>query len=816
MLSCHRVNLTAKLEASESRQRQLRDWLKRLYERWSRSSSWRLLLIPAAVILASLLPAVYVYAKYSAIVTNSLRNGPYADASNIYAAPRALQPGDQIDLESVVKSLQRAGYSTSASNPLGHYVVRPDEVDVYPGPHSYFRADPAAIHFKKGAISTLVGLQGGQKLAEYSLEPELITNVVAGEREKRRLVHFNEIPPALVQAVVSVEDKRFFEHPGFDPLRIVKAAYVDLRQHRKEQGASTLTMQLARGLYLEPQKRWRRKFSELMITTILEQRLSKQQIFELYANSVYLGQRDTFRINGFGEAAQAYFGKDIARLTVPEAALISGLIQRPVYFNPFRYPDRAIARRNLVLKLMRENGYITAAQYTAAVNAPLDLAPDRMDGGDAPYFLPLMNDELESRSPDDEDNPGLNQVYTTLDPDLQRAAVESIEKALPKVDAIVRKKRIAKDGALPQVALIALDPHTGEIKALVGGRDYRKSQLNHAIAKRQPGSIFKPFVYAAALNTAVEGAPDVFTEATTLIDEPTTFQFANQTYEPGNFRQDYMGVVTLRRALAHSLNVATVSLAERVGYDKVVEMARRAGLNDKIQAAPAVALGAYDATPLEMAGAYTVFANGGEFVKPTFLKQVRTADGRVIVGRSPERHRAPDPRVAYLMVDMLQEVLRSGTAAGVRGMGFKAIAAGKTGTSHDGWFAGFTPDLLCVVWVGFDDNRELNIEGAHSALPIWAEFMKRAMAYYPGKRDFGPPPAGIVAAKIDPETGELAGPYCPEPRVDYFISGTQPKEACALHLSPFMDVFPGGAALNPPAPTGVSSTGTADRTVPWR
>ncbi len=810
------MNLTAKSEASDRRQRQIREWLGRLYARWPQSSSRRLLLIPAAVILLSLLPAVYVYAKYSAIVTNSLRNGPYADASNIYAAPRALHPGDQVDLESVVKSLQRAGYSTAPSNPLGHYVVRADEVDVYPGPHSYFRADSAAIHFKKGAIGELVALQGGQKLAEYSLEPELITNVVAGEREKRRLVHFNEIPTALVQAVVSVEDKRFFEHPGFDLLRIVKAAYVDLRQHRKEQGASTLTMQLARGLYLEPEKRWRRKFSELMITTILEQRLSKQQIFELYANSVYLGQRDTFSINGFGEAAQAYFGKDIARLTLPEAALIAGLIQRPVYFNPFRYPDRAIARRNLVLKLMRENGYITAAQYAAAVNTPLGLAPDRMDGGDAPYFLALMNDELESRLPDDEDNPGLSQVYTTLDPDLQRAAVESIEKALPKVDAIVRKKRIAKDGALPQVALVALDPHTGEIKALVGGRDYRKSQLNHAIAKRQPGSIFKPFVYAAALDTAVEGGPDVFTEATTLLDEPTTFQFANQIYEPGNFRQDYMGVVTLRRALAHSLNVATVSLAEKVGYDKVVEIARRAGLNDKIQATPAVALGAYDATPLEMAGAYTVFANGGEFVKPTFLRQVRTADGRVIVSGSPERRRALDPRVAYLMVDMLQEVIRTGTAAGVRAMGFKATAAGKTGTSHDGWFAGFTPDLLCIVWVGFDDNRELKIEGAHSALPVWAEFMKRAMAYYPGKRDFGSPPAGIVAAKIDPETGELAGPYCPEPRVNYFISGTEPKEACALHLSPFMDVFPGGAAFNPPAPGRVSATGAADRAAPWR
>jgi penicillin-binding protein 1B len=753
-----------------------------------------------------------VYAKYSAIVTQSLRNGPYANTSDIYAAPRVLEPGDQIGLESVVKSLRRAGYSTSPSNQLGRYAVRGDEIEVYPGPQSYFRADGASIHFKHGAVSELVTLPGRQKLAQYSLEPELITNVVAGEREKRRLVHFNEIPKSLVQAVVSVEDKRFFEHAGFDPLRIIKAAYVDLREHRKEQGASTLTMQLARGLYLEPQKRWRRKFSELMITTILEQRLSKEQIFELYANSVYLGRRDTFNINGFGEAAQAYFGTEIGRLTLPQAALIAGVIQRPTYFNPFRYPERATRRRNVVLRLMRDNQYITAQEYTTSVNAPLNLAPETAEAGDAPYFLALMNDELQSRLPDDDADSGLNQVYTTLDPDLQRAATEAVDMGIRKVDAIVRKKHLARDGALPQVALIALDPHNGAVKALVGGRNYAKSQLNHAIAKRQPGSIFKPFVYTAALNTALEGGPDVFTEATALIDVPTTFQFANQVYEPGNFKQEYMGLVTLREALAHSLNVATVSLAEQVGYGKVVAVAQRAGLNNQIQATPAAALGAYDATPMEMSGAYTIFANQGVFVKPTFVNQVRTAGGRVIVSGSPERRQALDPRVAYLMVDMLQEVLRSGTAAGVRSMGFKATAAGKTGTSHDGWFAGFTPDLLCVVWVGFDDNRELNIEGAHSALPIWAEFMKQAMAYYPGKRDFSSAPAGIVAAKIDPETGDLAGLYCPNPRTAYFISGSEPKVACALHVSPFTDLFPGSVAVNPPSAEGITS-GNADRMV---
>ena len=354
-------------------------------------------------------------------------------------------------------------------------MVANNEVDVYPGPRSYFRPDPAAIHWKKGTISKLIGLNSHQDLEQYSLEPELISNFSGSEREMRRLVHFNDIPPVLVHAVVSAEDKRFFEHAGFDPLRIIKAAYVDLKEHRKEQGASTLTMQLARGLYLHPEKRWRRKFSELMITTILEQRLSKQQIFEVYSNQVYLGRYATYNVHGFGEAAEAYFGKNIRRLNLTEAALLAGMIQRPSYFDPFRYPDRAKARRNLVLRLMRDNRYITQEQYAAATAAPLGLAPRRVDARDAPYFLALMNDELQRRLPSAAS--GTYQVYTTLDPDLQRAADEAVRAAMPKVDAIVRRKHIARDGARPQVALVALDPAHWRHQGLGGRSQLRREPV---------------------------------------------------------------------------------------------------------------------------------------------------------------------------------------------------------------------------------------------------------------------------------------------------------------------------------------------------
>ena len=758
-----------------------------------------------AVLLAILIPSVIVYSKYSAIVTRTLRAGPFANSSNIYTAPRVVEPGSELTAKDIAAGLRRAGYSERADNPRGWFAVQNDAIEVHPGSASYFKPEPAVIRFSKDRIKEIAALKDSSKIEKYLLEPELIANIVDGDREKRRLVHFNEIPTVLVRAVVSVEDKRFFEHMGFDPFRLGKAALVDLKSRRKEQGASTITMQLARGLWLDPGKKWKRKFSELMITMILEQRLSKEEIFEYYANQVYLGRRDSFSIHGFGEASRAFFDKDIEQLTLPEAALLAGMIQRPSYYNPFRYPERAKERRNVVLKLMHANGYVDAGQYAASREAPVNLSPRKLDMGDAPYFVALLNDELQSRLPSqDSTEGGALQVYSTLEPDLQRAAVEAVRSAMPKVDKLVKAKGIAKDGATPQVALIALDPHTGEVKAAVGGRDYATSQLNHALSMRQPGSVFKPFVYAAALNTAIEGGSKVFTPASTVVDQATTFYFNHQVYQPSNFGDQFYGTVTLRRALAKSMNLATVSLAEKVGYDRVVQLARRCGINDRVQATPAAALGAYEASPLEMAGAYTVFANRGEFVKPTFIGRVMTGPGETVLEGPAERRRALDPRVAFMMNAMLQEVTRSGTAAGIRSQGFREAAAGKTGTSNDGWFAGYTPELLCIVWVGFDDNRELDLEGSKSALPVWLEFMKRAVKYHPTKKRFDPPPRGVVSVQVDPESGLLAGPACAPGQQEFFISGTEPRTQCQPP-DPFMDMNGNGIML---------TSGSADREMP--
>ena len=728
---------------------------------------------------------IHYYEKYSVLIDQKLRAGPFANTSKIFAAPRLIAVGDNATAEDIADELRHAGYTEARGNPIGSFAMRPDGIEILPGPDSYFDQEAGLIKFAKGRISQIVSLRDNTAREQYELEPQLITNLSDRNREKRRLVKFADIPTVLVDAVTSAEDKRFFQHAGIDPIGMVRAAYVDLKEGRKDQGASTLSMQLAREFFLDRQKRWTRKLAEGIITIELEQKLSKKQIFEDYCNQIYLGSRGTFRIHGFGEASEAFLGKDLRQITLPEAAELASLPRWPAYFDPFRHPDHLLERRNNVLALMRQNGYVNDRDYAVAIDTPLTVARGAAQSAEAPYFVDLVDDFLQTQLQDADLQTSTFRVYTTLDPDLQRAAGEAIRNGMQKVDELIRKQRRFKGQTPPeaQCALIALDPHSGEIKALSGGRNYGVSQLNHVLAKRQPGSIFKPFVYTAALNTAIEGGPHIITAGTTVVDEPTTFWYDNKPYEPSNFKHEFYGTVTLRQALAHSMNVATVKVGEMVGFDAVVDLAKKAGLNYQIQPTPAVALGSYDVTPMEMAGAYTIFANQGVYVKPSLVTMVRSQDGQEIYANKKETRQVLDPRVAYLITNLMEEVMRSGTAAGVHALGFNVPAAGKTGTSdHDGWFAGYTSGLLCIVWVGFDDNRDLDLEGAHSALPIWTEFMKRALDY-PAYHDTEPftAPDGIISVEIDPESGYLATPNCPKTISEVYISGTQPVTSCPLH-----------------------------------
>jgi len=747
----------------------------------------------------------YYYVKYSRLIETKLQAGPFANTSMLFAAPRTVATGDAATPAEIANDLRHSGYNESANNRMGYFTLKPDEIDVYPGPESYFKRDEGVIKFRGGKVTQIISLADNTERTEYTLEPELISNLFDKNREKRRLVRYEDIPAVLVHAVVSAEDKRFFQHSGFDPVRIIKAAYIDVREHRYAQGASTLSQQLARSFWLDSDKTWRRKLPEVLITMHLEQKLKKEQIFEYYANQVPLGQRASFGIRGFGEAAQVYFGKDISRLTLPEAATLAGLIQQPSFTNPYRWPERAKQRRNVVLKLMHENKYIGDEELEQATASPLVLTKQGPESMDAPYFVDIVNDALVDKFPDYNFQTNSYRVYTTLDLNLQRDAAEAVRIGMDEADKRI-KGRKKKDPKYPdpQCALIALDAQTGEVKALIGGRNYGTSQLNRILAKRQPGSSFKPFVYAAALNTALSGGNLVLTPATMIQDEATTFYFDGKPYEPANFEHKFYGAVSMRDALAHSLNVATVKVAEETGYGAVVDLARRAGLNLDIQPTPAVALGAYEVTPLEIAGGYTIYANRGIYSKPYFVSSIASGHGSAIFDNKQEHRDVLDPRVAFLMDQLLEEVVRSGTGASIWGRGINFPVAGKTGTSHDGWFAGFTSKLLCVVWVGFDDNRELNLEGAKSALPVWTEFMKRAHEHreYRNVAEFEAP-AGVVSVQIDPLSGELATAACPKVRTEYFIEGTQPVEMCRLHGGGVTQVA--GWETSQPARTGESS-----------
>jgi penicillin-binding protein 1B len=756
----------------------------------------------------------YFYIKYDRIIAVRFRSSVFSNSAKIFALPRTVHDGEKIDAKEIAGSLRRAGYSDQeGQSELGSFRLVSDGIEITPGPESYHSPEEAHISIKNGQVEQITSK--GNELSAYELEPQLVTALFDSEqRSKRQLVKYSDIPKVMVDAVLAIEDRRFFEHSGVNFVRTFEAAFGDVIHQRREQGGSTLTQQLARGFFLTPEKTVKRKLTEMLIAEELEQKFSKQQIFEFYSNWVNLGQRGSFAISGFAEASRAYFNKDLKDINLPEAALLAGIIQRPSYLSPYRHPERALERRNLVLDSMVETHAITREQADKAKAAPLKLAPPNVEASDAPYFVDMVRDTLINKFSEHDLNDESYRIYTTLDPDLQKAAAQAVEMGMKLVDEQVKKMRTKRvkvgkkvettvaPGPEAQVALVALDPHTGAVLALVGGRDYGLSQLNHVLAKRPTGSIFKPFVYAAALNTALDGSQNVITPASTVTDAPTSFAYGDQIYEPRNYKEEYHGNVTLRYALAMSLNNATVKLAEEVGYDKVAELAKSAGITS-VKATPAMALGSYEAEPLDMAGAYTSFANNGERLSPILVNSVRNAKGDVIANFRTDQRQVLDPRIAYIMTNMMEGVINNGLGyTAVRLRGFTLPAAGKTGSSHDGWFAGYTSNLLCIVWVGYDDYSDLRITGAMTAAPIWTEFMKKA-AGLPQYADMKPfaQPTGVVDVQLDKATNRLATPTCPDDYTAAFVVGTEPRDTCDQQTGVgglFSRFFGGGQKVLPP------------------
>ena len=756
----------------------------------------RLVLSPPVIVslvfVAALVIGVlfYYWRVFSGRIDNLLKGEVFTRSAGIYAAPKLLRVGETLSQEDLIVFLKRAGYvekGQQGDTVRGRYSFNGGNVDVEPSQDSSVdgqrQFQRVRVQFSRNgkSISSISELSGSTRLDKALLEPELISSVTGRERAKRKVIGFSDLPPHLVKAITVTEDRSFFEHYGVNIRGILRALIrrydTDPTSPIARQGGSSITQQLVKNLLLSPERTLRRKAAEAYMSIILETRLSKEQIFALYCNQVYLGQQAGFSINGFGEASSSYFNKDVTNLTLPESAFLAGLIRSPNRYNPYHDLQTATSRRNQVLDSMVEAGAITREEADAAKAGPLQVASvkGRIDISDAPYFADYVQNQLGDIIAGPSAAEHL-RIYTTIDMDLQRAAYAALTKQLAALDKVEAKR--FEPGTL-QAALVAMNAKTGEIVAMVGGRDYAKSQLNRAAdAIRQPGSVFKPFVYATALNTAYDPVPRVITPATTYMDEPKTFTFDNQEYSPGNFGDTYTHApVTLRDAMVHSLNVVTVDVAMEVTIGRVMNLAAKAGLPKPARAYPAMALGTSEATPLQVASAYTAFATLGTRTTPVAINRITTGNGVTIAAPTPQKNEVLRPDVAYVMTSFMKDVVNRGTAAKVRARGLKANVAGKTGTSRDGWFAGYTPNLVCVVWVGFDDGSQLGLTGANSALPIWTDFMQVALAEHPEWQGDWQMPEGIKQLEINPKTGELAAPDDADKRTEFFINGTAPGAA---------------------------------------
>jgi penicillin-binding protein 1B len=679
--------------------------------------------------------------------------------------------------------LERLRYVETRGRPLtpGQFQRRPDgwEIVLRATPESG-RREPQRVRLETRDERITRVLVEGRAIDGATLDPEVLTSIDDRPGEEYRPVHLGEVPITLLSAVLAAEDHRFFEHGGLDLRGVVRAAWVNLRAGRVTQGGSTITQQLVKNRLLSARRSYLRKVREAWLAALVEWRYPKERIFESYLNEIYLGQRGPLAVRGVGAASRAYFHKEVHQLTLAEAALLAGMARAPNTYSPLLNPERARERRDVVLARMLELGKIVETEYAAARREPLRVRGSGAAGQAAPYFSDRVRQEVEDLLGGNVGGRGA-RVFTTLDLSLQRFAESAVGRGLERLEARVPKLRRSAPGGRLQAALVVLDPTTGGIRALVGGRDYLASQFNRAVlARRQPGSAFKPFVYAAAL--AERGGQPAFTAASLVDDTPITLTSGNKPWSPRNYDDRYEGRVTVRRALEQSLNAATVRVALEIGLPEVIQTAQRLGLAAELAPVPSVALGAFEVTPLDLARAYLPFVNGGARLgTASTIRAVNDSDGTDVMPAREPPTPAMSSAEAYLMTSLLSGVVTSGTAASARSLGVTGDVAGKTGTTNDArdaWFVGYSPGLLALVWVGFDDNTPIGLSGAQAALPIWADFMKQVAAAY-GTSSFAVP-QGISVAQIDPTTGKLATRFCPTVVQETFLTGTEPQP-CTEH-----------------------------------
>jgi penicillin-binding protein 1B len=707
------------------------------------------------------------YKYYSRIIDARLASGYLTSRPGLYAAPRTLRTGQKLWRADLITSLRRAGYVKSEGSNVWSGSFRETDEGV--------EIRPTANQTRSGLVSITLSVEGrilavkedGLSVDSIILEPEILSQDLSSKAGKREAIRFAEIPPLLVHAILATEDRRFFQHPGLDAIGITRALLSNAGNDRMGQGGSTITQQLVKNTYLSPERTWRRKYAESMLSFALEQRLTKQDIFALYCNEVYLGQRGAVSVRGVQQAARIYFGKELPELSLSDAATIAGLIQSPMRFSPTQHADAARIRRDVVLQAMTRDGWISSEEEMTAAGQSVSVATETRPATSlAPYFVDYVNRASDSET--DSSKPG-QRIYTTIDLDLQQLAETALQRQLDRLPA--------RAGTKPQAALVAIDPHTGNILAMVGGRDYAESQLNRATdARRQPGSTFKPFVYATALE-------DGISPVQTFADAPREFVYdRDKTYRPANYGGSYsMHDVTLRTALVKSLNIVTVDVALQTGLARIANLAEKFGL-PKPERYPSMALGTKEVTPLELAAAYAAFVNGGNRVQPRSILSVGEPPPTHVGADDDPQSKVISPTTAYMMTNMLSAVIDHGTARLARERVKGIAVAGKTGTSRDGWFVGYTPNLVCVVWVGFDDNEQLGLTGAEAALPAWTDFITGAVEMKPelGGRNFICP-EGIKFVEIDPDNGSLATLSGPRRELIAVTERLAPNVECLLH-----------------------------------
>ena len=749
-----------------------------------RKALWRRRLLQGAgiFVLVGGLLAAWLIAPYWDVVSQ-FGQTPTRQPSRLFGRNPVLRKGLQIDVARLEKILGEAGYVPMSGDGKMRRGFWRDagngwiEVERrrFPSPRGIAGGDLVRIGIREDTITAL--LSEGRPIPEAYLDPPLVASYLGNDLRDRWPVSIDDLPEHLIWSVLAAEDTNFLQHAGVSVLGIARAAWANLIAGEVKQGGSTLTQQLVKNIYLTHERTAKRKLREALLALLIDWRYEKREILEAYLNEIYWGKVGSANLMGVGAAARAYYAKDPSQLTLPEAAMLAGMIQSPANLSPVAHPEAAKKRRDAILIRLAELRWITTSQAEAAIREPVAPTRERRPLRKASYFGDFALAEVRSRFGIQSLDDAGYQLLSTLEPDDQEAAEAAIREGTAQLEKGPEKSH----GKSPlQAALVSIDPDDGGVLAYVGGRDYSQSQYDRlSQARRQAGSVFKPIVYAAAFERKVAN-PSTFLE-----DKPFTVQLPSGPWSPQNNDDKYGEFgdwVSARTALEKSLNVPTARLAVGMGIEHVVELARRLGIESQLDPYPALALGAMEVSPLELAGAYATIASGGIRRPPHALVAVYDRQGQALAGKAlPAPARALDPDVAFLIAKVLQGVVDHGTAASLRGeQGLKDPLAGKTGTTNsrrDSWFVGFSPERATLVWVGYDDNSKTRLSGAKAAVPIFGSFAK-AVRPARGFSDFKMP-AGVSPQYIDPRTGGLASERCSQRQIEYFLDDYLPESLCA-------------------------------------